>query len=337
MKNILILIFVVATTAVTAQHSKNQREFKKVVRTPRYRAGGGGQTQTNYYNNANANNAEQNAFAGPPPANEMVLQCAALMNVKADSYLAIFNLTQTGTTAKEADEIMAKRSAPFIESLKTLGIGASDIYEDMIYLIPTYHFEVDKKLFSKTYNEVPKGFEMQKNLHIRFKDAKIIRELVTLAAANEIYDLVTVEYFVNISQAVYDTLRAKSIAYLASNAKKYERLGLKLEGEFKVVSEDAGVVYPESQYTEYDAFVSQSLDAARDKSVTTMRKAQTVAYNKLDYDAFDIVINPQFLEPVVQFTFKLILRYTLNNEKIQPKNHYLLIDSNGNVKELPIK
>jgi uncharacterized protein YggE len=335
MKKILILFFLCLAVTAGAQHSKNQRDFKKVVRTPRYRHDDSEGNTRRYSSNNNV--AQENQLMTAPPSNEMVVQCAALMNIKADSYLAIFNLTQTATTAKEADEIMSRRSAPFTEGLKNLGISASDVYEDMIYLIPTYHFEVEKKLFSKTYNEVPKGFEMQKNLHIRFRDAKLIRELVTLAAAHEIYDLVTIEYFVNNPQTIYDTLRSKSIAYLTSNIKKFEKLGLKLEGEFKIAAEDAGVVYPESQYTEYEAFVSQSLDDARDKSVTTMRKAQTVAYNKLDYSAFDIVINPQFLEPVVQFTYKLSLKYTLNNDKIQPKNHYLLIDSNGNVKDLPIK
>jgi uncharacterized protein YggE len=334
MKQILVLLFLVVTFGATAQHSTNQRQFKKVVRTPRYR---NDESANQGYNYNNSNIAQQNQLVMPTAGNEMVMECSALMNVKADSYLAIFNLTQMAATAKEADEIMSKRSGPFIEGMKALGISSADVYEDMIYLIPIYHYEVEKKLFSKTYNEVPKGFEMQKNLHVRFSDAKLIRELVTLAATNEIYDLVTVEYFVNSSQAVYDTLRARSINYLASNVKKFEKLGLKVDGEFKVASENAGVVYPESQYTEYEAFVSQSLDAARDKSVTTMRKAQTVAYNKLDYNAFDIVINPQFLEPVVQFTYKLSLKYTLNNDKIQPKNHYLLIDSNGNVKDLPIK
>lgn len=332
MKNTFALLFLVVTFAATAQHSTNQREFKKATRTPRYRHDDS--PNQGYYN---SNIAQQNQLVMPTPGNEMVMECSALMNVKADSYLAIFNLTQMATTAKEADEIMSKRSAPFIEGMKALGINAADVYEDMIYLIPIYHFEVEKKLFSKTYNEVPKGFEMQKNLHVRFRDAKLIRELVTLAATNEIYDLVTVEYFVNNSQAIYDSLRTRSISYLASNVKKFEKLGLKVEGEFKIASENAGVVYPESQYTEYEAFVSQSLDAARDKSVTTMRKAQTVAYNKLDYNAFDIVINPQFLEPVVQFTYKLSLKYTLNNDKLQPKNHYLMVDSNGNVKDLPIK
>ncbi len=333
---LVALILIVASPVTMAQHNSNQIDFKrKTIRTPRYRDFHE-QGITNYQNNNSADFSQQQ-IVPEQKDNEVSIRCSVLMNVKADSYLAIFNLTQTGTTAKEADEIIAKRSQPFIDALKTLGIQQSDIYSDMIYLIPIYNYEMEKKLFSKTYNEVPKGFEMQKNLHIRFKDSGLIDDLVTLAAVNEIYDLVTIEYFVKDSQAVYDSMRTKAINYIARNMKKFEKLGLKVEGEFRVISEKSGVTYPDSQYSDYDAFVSQSIDAARDKTVTSIRKPKTVAYSKLSYDAFDLVINPEFLEPVVQYTYELHVNYTLNKDKLEPKNHYMIMDNNGNIKEIPLK
>jgi uncharacterized protein YggE len=329
MKRFLVFLLVLQAFNLMAQHSSNQMDFrKKVIRTPRFRT----DAQQRYGNEEN--DIEESIATSP---NEMTLKCSALMNVKADSYLAIFNLTQIGATGKEADEIIARRSQSFIESLKTLGITIDDIYTDMIYLIPIYNYEVEKKLFSKTYNEVPKGFEMQKNLHIRFKDANLVDDIVTIAATNEIYDLVTVEYFVKNPQTIYDTLRSRAVQKVMQNAKKFEKLGLKLDGEFRIIKEKPGVTYPESQYTDYDAFVSQSLEAARDKTVTTIRKPKTVAYNKLSYDAFDIVINSEFLEPVVQYTYDIVVTYTLNKEKLEPKNHYYIIDNNGALKELQIK
>jgi hypothetical protein len=38
--------------------------------------------------------------------NEMIFTVNALMNTKADSYLAIFNITQTGSTAKEVNDLV---------------------------------------------------------------------------------------------------------------------------------------------------------------------------------------------------------------------------------------
>jgi uncharacterized protein YggE len=329
---ILPLIFILFSPfVVSGQHSENQVQFRSSKK------------EANTYRRLLDNNSEQyqeqaiRGIAPSPAKNEMLLQCSVLMNVKADSYMAIFNLTQVGATAQEADAMLSNRANLFIQALSKLGIQTSDIYADMIYLIPIFEYETEKRLFSKTYNEVPKGFEMQKNLHVRFKKSDILDDIVTLAASNEIYDLVTIEYFVKDSKAIYDSIRTQAVDFVSKNAGKLKKVGLNLEGEFRIVSENSGVVYPETQYSDYQAFVSQSLDAAKNKAVTSMRKPKTVAYNKLPYNDFDIVVNPEFLEPVVQFTYKLEVKYTLNKEKLEPKNNYYIVDPAGNLKQIIVK
>ncbi len=325
MKKYLFVILVILISNLSiAQHYENQINFKKgaVVRTPRFRT--------------DNNNVLQESSLPQSANNEIELKCSALMNVKADSYLAIFNLTQVATTAKEADDLINKRIQVFFDNLKTLGLSSSDFYVDMVYLIPVFEFEVSKKFFSKTYNEVPKGFEMQKNVHIKFKGSNIIDKIVTTASLSEIYDLVTVEYFVNNPSVIYDTLRAATHRYLKANAARLKSSGINLAEHFSSLQEETDVVYPESRYSDYEAFVSQSLEAARNAAVTNVRKPKTVAYNKLPYNEFDIVINSEFTEPVVQYTYDLSLKYILP-DKQGNKNKYFIIDSNGNLKEVLIK
>jgi uncharacterized protein YggE len=338
-KSLFILCMVFLTGMSYAQRSANQLDFKNKRQSLEYNS------PNDYYNDNDKVQLQQNSrLAGTYSwaqtgleKNELIIECQTLMNAKADSYLLIFNLTQVGQTAKEADDLITKRMTPFLEGLKAMGIQSSDIYVDMVYLIPMYEFAVEKKLFSKTYNEVPNGFEMQKNLHIRFKKSDMIDDIVTLSATNEIYDLVTIEYFVKDTQAIYDSMSTRAVQHIQKTVAKYEKLGLKVEGEFRVISEKKKAIYPENQYTNYESFVSQSLDAAKNRTVTTMRKPKTVAYNKLPYDNFDIVINPEFLEPVVQYTYKLQVRYFLNKDKLEPKNKYYIIDQAGNLKEVPLK
>ncbi len=332
-KTFFILSMLLLAGFANAQRSSNQLEFKSKRATGGYNNEYDGNIQQQS-NTLQWTNAWTNTAAGK---NELIIECQALMNVKADSYLLIFNLTQVGQTAKEADDLITKRMTPFLDGLKAMGIQSSDIYVDMVYLIPMYEFAVEKKLFSKTYNEVPNGFEMQKNLHIRFKKSEMIDDIVTLSATNEIYDLVTIEYFVKDTQAIYDSISTRAVQHIQKTVAKFEKLGLKLEGEFRVVMEKKRAIYPEDQYTNYESFVSQSIDAAKNRTVTTMRKPKTVAYNKLPYDNFDIVINPEFLEPVVQFTYRLQVKYILNKDKLEPKNKYFIIDQAGNLKEVPIK
>jgi uncharacterized protein YggE len=333
MKKIMIVVLsVLLSPAVLAQHSDNQVNFRKKAasRTPRYRLDGG----STY--NESARQQRQEEGQTPPNPNEIVLRCSALMNVRADSYLAIFNLTQVATTAKEADELINKRIQTFQDNLRSLGIASSDVYVDMVYLIPVFEFEVSKKFFSKTYNEVPKGFEMQKNIHVKFTGSNMVDKIVTTASMSEIYDLVAVEYFVNNPARIYDTLRIAAQKQIQANVSRLKSNGINLTEYFSSLQEETDVVYPESRYSEYEAFVTQSLEAARNTTVTTVRKPKTVAYNKLSYDEFDIVLNAEFTEPVVQYTYDLSMKYTLP-DKQGNKNKYYIIDGQGNLKEVIIK
>ncbi len=328
---ITFLVILLSTFGLTAQRSSNQLKFKGTINQSER-----GEYQLQNLERGIQNNALNSNYYSVND-HEIILECDAIMNVKADSYLLIFNITQVAQTAKEADELINKRINAFVESLAVLAIRPTDVHQDMIYLIPVFEFEVEKKLFSKTYNEVPKGFEMQKNVHVKFKKSDIVDDIVTLAATNEIYDLVTIEYFVKNQQLVFDSLRSASINYIDKNARKLEKLGIDLEEPHTTLVEQSNIIFPEDRYSDYESFVSQSIEAAKDKAVTTVRKPKTVAYNKLPYNQFDIVINPEFLEPVVQFTYKLKVKYSLEKDKPKPVNHYFILDNNGNLKEVILK
>ncbi|MBK7946015.1 MAG: hypothetical protein IPJ85_12255 [Flavobacteriales bacterium] len=102
--------------------------------------------------------------------NMLVLEVNAMMNATADSYLAIFHITQLGQTAEEADSLINQRIATFTSRVKKHGVKDADVFMDMLSFVPVYEIETTRKLFSKTYQEVPAGFEIQKNVHVRFTD-----------------------------------------------------------------------------------------------------------------------------------------------------------------------
>jgi uncharacterized protein YggE len=206
----------------------------------------------------------------------------ALYNRKADAQLAIFNLVQMGKTAAEADTILYNRITRFMEGSIRLGVSRDDIYVDMISQVPIYEYEVEKKRFSKNYTEVPRGIEVQRNLHVRFTDSRILERLVSLAAQNQIYDLVKVEYFVENPQAIYDSLRQEAIKLLNKTIKDYKALGVDLSESYRMFSE-------------------------RD-AITKVYKPKTFYYNKLSESNFDIVMHASIIEPVIQYTYSIHIR-----------------------------
>lgn len=268
---------------------------------------------------------------------EMVFQVNALLNAKADAYLAIFNLTQLGESASEADKLLNEKVNGFKSKLSALGIGEDEVTTDIISLKPIYEFEVEKKLFSKTYTEVPKGFELQKNIHVRFDNSQWLDAILTLAADNEIYDLVTVDYFVDDTEEKYSQLRKKSIEVLKNKLTDFEDLGIKLDTAYKKVVESRGMVMPIDRYKTYSSYQSAAFQSSgRVAEVSRIRKPTTYFYEKLPYEHFDVVIEPEYLEPVVQYVYSLKVKYVIEPKPKKVETHHIMVTPEGVVKTLKI-
>lgn len=303
----------------------------------------GVQQQT--YSNVNFNAQ----YRGVPKAahfvsdNALEISINALSNQKADAYTAIFSLMQLGRTADETNSLMNTRLEGFLNELKNLGIPATDIYVDMVNFLPKYEYDVSKKLFSKkTFTEIPKGFELQKNVHIRYTNAGLLDRIVTAAAKQEIYDIVKVDYFVKDPQKTYADLRAAAFDYLQETKKQYRAMGLNLDSAYVISAENAWVAYPINRYESYQAFSTQNLDAGdKNAVVNAADKPTSRFYNAVPANDYDLVINPEILEPAVQFSYNLVVRFTLPERKpltqVKNQKEFVLVTPTGEVKTLKVE
>ncbi len=276
--------------------------------------------------------------------NTVEISINALSNQKAGAFVAIFNLVQFGKLADETNSLLNTRIGNFIAELKSMGIPETDIHVDMVNFLPKYEFDVSKKLFSKkTYTEIPKGFELQKNIHVRYKKAALLDNIVTAAAKQEIYDIVKVDYFVDDSQAIYSQLRESAFQYLKNIKSQYQTVGVKLDSAYVITAENAWVAYPINRYESYQAFSTQSLESIEKSSaiVTTAEKPISRFYNAIPANDYDIVINPEVLEPCVQFSYNLVARFTLPAAKpmvkTEIKKEFIMVTPAGEVKSLKIE
>ncbi len=267
-----------------------------------------------------------------------------LLNAKASTYTAVFNLSQVGATSEEANALIDTRINKVKSGMMAMGLPRESIHIDMISFVPVYEIEVEKKLFSKTYNEVPKGFEIQKNIHVDFIKNETFDALLRLCAENEIYNLVKVDYFVEDMEKIYAELQTKALAVLASKKEFYTSIGIDFEAYEMLFSESRAAVTPHESYSNYQAFNSISVDAVRQKKgLTKVKKSTSVYYNPISYKRFDVVINPVINEPVVQFTLSLNLQYSPKpkeptvKEIIKTNTQYYMITRDGNFKQLQME
>lgn len=271
--------------------------------------------------------------------NVLVLEVNAMMNMKADSYLAIFNVTQLGQSAEEADSLMNARVGRFTGRVKKHGVKEADVFTDMLSFIPVYEIETTRKLFSKTYQEVPAGFEIQKNIHVKFTDARVLDKLVTAAAMEEIYDLVKVDFFVEKQSSCYDTLRIFATKLLQQKLDNFAKLGLKVEESHRTAAEKNNAYFPLDRYTAYQSRTQSSLNSRRKgQLVNDVKKSNTLFYNKVPYGNFDIVLHADITEPPVQYTYNLTMQCQLPEafpkKDVKEIIKYLWITEKGEVKEL---
>ena len=200
----------------------------------------------------------------------------------------------------------------FTEALKPLGIGPEDDFRRLHRADEGLRLQGRRESCPRTL----RGLVLKKTVAVRYRDKAMIDRLVLAASKAKVYDLVKVDYVVTEMAPIQERLAEEAAAVVKAKVARHERLlGIKLQTPPQVYAERISIYFPTEMYDSYTASESDSVAGGPDRSWTTiqsLRKSRTFYYNPLTADSFDRVFNPVVLEPVVQFTLYLKLRYTLD-------------------------
>lgn len=269
-----------------------------------------------------------------------LLEANVMINVKASSYVAMFSLTQYGKTTEEAESAMTSRMEIFKAGLQKEGMGADQIFFDPITMVPTYETEVTEKKLSRTFNEVPTGFEIKRNVHITFSKQEQINDIIAIAAKAEVYDMVKVEYNIDNKDALLNNLRNEALRILQEKKIVLEKAGIYTK--FTQVGEMQSSAYPFERYAQYYAYKAGASPAFINNSkkgqaiqvqYNYAEKNKTLFYDKVSDKQFDKIINPVVNEPMVQVYFSLKGQYEIiDPQQIEKDKAY-----NEKLKEYQLK
>jgi uncharacterized protein YggE len=251
----------------------------------------------------------------PPGSNTMFVEASVLMNVLADEYVAIFAVAQEGATPAECDQKMDAVVKQFVEALKPLGIASNDLFVDFIAQEKIYEYHVQDNVAK----EQLAGFELKKNVSIHYRDKPLLDQLILAASGEKIFDLIKVDYIVKDPSPIQNRLMEEAANIIKRKAATYDRLfGIALSSPPQVYANKPSVYYPSEMYETYTAYESERVDRAlfqQKYAIQDLRKSRTFYFNPLNANGFDAVINPVVVEPVVQFTLYLKLRFDLDLKK----------------------
>jgi len=336
----LVLLLLFSSYLLTAQHKGNYNQITADISRQNILTSG----NANIYNPV----VQQQIYKVLHASNILTIDVKALQNVSSTTYTAIFNVSQIGPTAEKTNALMKERLDSIKYRLNSKGISQKNIAIDVISFVPNYEVEVTKKLFSKTYTEVPKGFELQQNIHIQFTKTNQFESILEACAKSEVYNLVKVDYFIENIQAVYKNLQNQLLKLIEDKKAYYKVLGFDMSNYNVAIADDKYCYFPKDFYQSYQAYNSVSFEALdKNKGVTTAKKQTSYYYQPLTYENYDVVINPSILEPVVQIgmNIKLVFTPKPKEKKEQPitkteiDHKYYVISPNGtiDVKELNTK
>jgi uncharacterized protein YggE len=251
----------------------------------------------------------------PQTATSMLVEASVMMNVKADEYVAVFGVLQEGATVAECNQKMDATVNEFAAELKQLGIPADDTFVDFAAQNKIYGFQVTGAIAK----EKLVGFELKKNVSVHYKDKLLLDKLVIAASKSKIFDLIKVDYVVRDIGSVQSKLMDDATLVIKQKAGQYEKLlGIKLLPPAQVYAEKPSIYFPTEMYDSYAASESEEMSSDSDKQKYTIqgaRKSRTFFFNGLSADGFDHVTNPVIIEPVVQFTLYLKVKYEIEQPK----------------------
>ena len=238
----------------------------------------------------------------PPSATSMFVEASVLINVKADEHVAVFGLAQ------ECNQKMDATVSGFSGDLKRLGIASDAIFVDFAAQNKIYEF----KLEGNVAKERLVGFELKKNIAVHYQDKSLLDKLIVAAAGSKIYDLIKVDYIVRDPGSVHNRLAEEAARIVKQKTAHEKLLGIKLQLPAQVFAERYSAYFPTELYDSYTAFESENISQDYDEAKYTVqraRKSRTFFFNPLNADGFDAVVNPIVIEPVVQFTLYLRIKY----------------------------
>jgi len=271
---------------------------------------------------------------------EMVVVIKGIYNEKASSFIATFGILQSGKTAEETTNLIDERIQNVMKDLSSFN-KEIEIATDMISFVPSYNYAVEKKIFNpKTYNEKPAGFELKKNLIIKYKKGSDFDKIMSVCSKNEIYDLVKVDYITTNYDAIKSQMQKKALEVFKETAANYSLLmNTDLNKKEKTLQEGFNISYPTENYRQYQAYATTHPNFESSSEVNDIKKNTTQYFNGALLREHNFIFNPEITEPSIQAFYEITITIKLKEDQL-PKNtivkdnKYYVITATGEIKRL---
>lgn len=248
--------------------------------------------------------------------NEAVYRIKILNNVKTDAYMVTFGLNQEASTVKECNAKINQRIDGFKSVAKKLGIKEDEIYIDFITQNKIYDYESETQGSQIKVNQVDAGFEIKKNVILRFSNQISFDDLVEKASDFDIHNIIKIDYVNLNADKIYDQMfeEAQKLVQIRKNQmSKHIDEGAE---DVPTIQVSFAVISPTSQYKSFQAFETSELSYSNnsrysDKHVLRQeeRKSKTFYYDGLNPQGYDKIMNANMPFVGMQYVMEVTMTY----------------------------
>lgn len=248
---------------------------------------------------------------------EQFIDAYVLLNAAPDEFLAVFGVAQEAPTAAESNQKVNARIEQFLDAAAKSGVSRGDTFVDFITQNRVYNFNQPAAAAAPaegtTIRETLAGFETKKTVAVRYKDRALLEKLLAAAVQASIFDLIKVDYVVNDMTKIRSRLFEEAVRVVKQKEETYTRsLGLAIRRN-ALIQETYATHYPAELYQTYSAFEAGAVENTYGSNTRTIRerKSSTSYLEPLDRSAFDSVLTPMGVEPMVQFTLYMRVAHSV--------------------------
>ena len=248
-----------------------------------------------------------------PTTNQYLIEATVLYHANAESYIAVFGVSEEADNAASANSSINDRIASFRQNLYQIGVGEEDVFVDLITQTRVYDYQM---VDATTAKEKMTGIELKKNVHVSFTQMDMLEEMMLAAARENIYDIVKIDYVVKNMDEIYHEMQTSALATINRKKELYMTLEeKKYAGNPFIMKFEKGAVQPLHSYKNYVAHETNlmnfrpGLKSKANLVKLSARRMKTFYFDPLPAEQFDSVINAYSVEPTVQLTLKLQVRY----------------------------
>lgn len=234
--------------------------------------------------------------------NLLQIRAKVIYNALPDGYHITYTYTSISKSIEDLEELTFKKKEKLSKAIKKVKLKEEDMVIDVIALDPIFSMNTDTSNMPK-----PTGFKSTHNVTFNINDIGKVDDLSRLCFQENIYDIIDITPYINLTKHIEDSLSNKSIEVLNQKKKLARDIGFEIVDGKASFQKKKNTIYPSERYLK--SYINNSSvykhHISQNANINYNRKVDIDSYYNFDLRDADVVFHSKEVKPVIQFIYEI--------------------------------